>query len=161
VALAELACTSFLQAAVLAESEGRPTPALPAACAASSALARRRPVTDAMLAGAEALLTAARALQLAWLFSPLLLCAPVCLLYDLGRAAWMRWFHATLRRAGPAFIKWGQARRCLPSVPRSLSRAHSVGRHARGPLPAGHVRSAGESAERRALAQLCADKAHG
>jgi len=106
VALFELARSAALQARCQAQP-----PAPQRTAAAAAALARpRRPLAAALRAGGEALLTLVRALQLALLFAPLLASAPLCLLYDLGREQWLHALNQTLRLAGPAFIKWGQAR---------------------------------------------------
>jgi hypothetical protein len=80
-----------------------------AAAAAALALPRSR-AAAALHVAAEVVLTSLRALQLGVLFAPLLLTAPLCLLYDIRRDWWMRLLNNTLRRAGAAFIKWGQAR---------------------------------------------------
>ncbi len=80
-----------------------------AATAAALALPRSG-VSVALLASQEAILTLARAVHLGILFAPLILLAPAALLYGYGRDAWMNLLNRTLRLAGPAFIKWGQAR---------------------------------------------------
>jgi hypothetical protein len=80
-----------------------------AAAAAALALPHSG-VAEALESALEAAMTVLRALHLSLLFAPLLLSAPLCLLYGYGRDAWMNLLNHTLRRAGPAFIKWGQAR---------------------------------------------------
>lgn len=52
--------------------------------------------------------TLAHVAYLIILFTPLALCAPLALSYDIGRQAWMVSLRETLEVAGPAFIKWGQ-----------------------------------------------------
>ena len=106
VALAELARTALATAHCHAAP---PTVVRPSFAAAALSLPRR-PVARALLAGADGLLTLARAIQLMLLFSPLFFSAPLCLLYNVGREHWMNLLNQTLRSAGPAFIKWGQAR---------------------------------------------------
>lgn len=56
----------------------------------------------------EVLLTIGRAIQLSFMFSPVLFSAPLCLLAGYKRDLWMDLLYQTLRLAGPAFIKWGQ-----------------------------------------------------
>lgn len=49
-----------------------------------------------------------RLTQLSFLFGPLLLLAPLALLYNVGRDTWLGWLRMALQASGPAFIKWGQ-----------------------------------------------------
>ena len=125
VALAELARTALATAHCHAAP---PTVVRPSFAAAALSLPRR-PVARALLAGADGLLTLARAIQLMLLFSPLFFSAPLCLLYNVGREHWMNLLNQTLRSAGPAFIKWGQARsqRAPPRTPPPASHAPPSG----------------------------------
>ena len=156
VALCELARTAALQA----RCSAAPLPPPRGAAAAAALAAPRRPLVAALQAAGEAVLTLARAVQLCLLFSPLLASAPLCLLYGLGREQWLHLLNQTLRVAGPAFIKWGQARGArsragrVTSLRRLTPPPGAVGRHARRPLPARHVRRADQPPERRARAQL-------
>ena len=50
-------------------------------------------------------------LRLTWLlflFTPVVLFAPIAVRHDMMRKDWLRLLRKTLERAGPAFIKWGQ-----------------------------------------------------
>ena len=61
-----------------------------------------------------------RAVHLSVLFTPLLLSAPLLLVLGVSREHWMELLYETLRLSGPAFIKWGQARRCPLHSHRSM-----------------------------------------
>ena len=87
-----------------------PQPPVRHAAAAAALALPRSSVALALHVSAEVVLTLARVLHLGVLFSPLLFTAPLCLGYGWGRDWWLRLLNNTLRRAGPAFIKWGQAR---------------------------------------------------
>ena len=89
----------------------QPQPPVRHAAAAAALALPRSSVALAMHVSAEVVLTLARVVHLGVLFGPLLVTAPLCLGYGWGRAFWMRLLNGTLRRAGPAFIKWGQVRR--------------------------------------------------
>jgi hypothetical protein len=105
IAVAELARSAGAYCYAVAPQ----APVRHAATAAALALPRSG-VSVALLASQEAILTLARAVHLGILFAPLILLAPAALLYGYGRDAWMNLLNRTLRLAGPAFIKWGQAR---------------------------------------------------
>ena len=87
----------------------QPSPPVRRASAALALALPRSPAAAALHASHELVLTALRVVHLSILFAPLLFSAPLCLLYGLGRDAWMELLNRTLRAAGPAFIKWGQA----------------------------------------------------
>ena len=87
-----------------------PQPPVRHAAAAAALALPRSSVALALHVSAEVVLTLARVVHLGVLFAPLLFTAPLCLGYGWGRDWWLHLLNNTLRRAGPAFIKWGQAR---------------------------------------------------
>ena len=56
----------------------------------------------------QSVVTAFHVLRLWFLFTPLVMSAPLVFYFDVSRAAWMEMLRETLEAAGPAFIKWGQ-----------------------------------------------------
>ena len=104
--MAELSRGAWLFAHVNAQVAHPPR----VATAAADLALHRLPLALAVRSLAEVVLTLVRAAHLVLLFAPLLVSAPLCLLQGVGRAHWMAALNSTLRAAGPAFIKWGQAR---------------------------------------------------
>mmetsp|Transcript_48047 Transcript_48047/g.153990 ORF Transcript_48047/g.153990 Transcript_48047/m.153990 type:complete len:650 (+) Transcript_48047:195-2144(+) len=78
----------------------------------SKALAARDRPASALWYGVqvvgEGAMAVARAINLALLLLPMIVTAPVALMYGVHRKEWLRLFRWTLEMAGPAFIKWGQ-----------------------------------------------------
>lgn len=113
-ALALAAGGSTLTAAAL--SYQRPTYVLPPDALAELALSKRKQATLAELLP--------RGCQLALLFSPLALLAPLATLLPSARALFYRLLTWTLARAGCAFIKWGQWAAVRPDLfPPDMARA--------------------------------------
>jgi hypothetical protein len=141
-----------------------PTPPVRHAAAAAALALPRSELAETLESAFEAVMTVIRALHLSLLFAPLLLSAPVCLLYGYGRDAWMNLLNNTLRHAGPAFIKWGQARaprrratqrspgncRQPNARPRAKKLTHCAAHHHAWRADAPHARSPHRSGRRRA-----------